>query len=177
MCAQPSRAALFCLSLAAVAGAALSFVGVNNMPKSLKDEALDAVPDGTTVAYSDLVKNADPGVVQALAWANPQSVSRNGNHFVITCGSASSMSQGGITINIGQKIEFDLDPTSPDLAVTNLTGVTASKGSVGPYSIRSATIAVDSSGNTTVSGKLEVSRWLPKLPFTVKFDKDGNPLP
>lgn len=139
---------------------------------------LDMIPDGGTMTYDEFKKTAGSDIAKLLSWASPQTVTRKGKHLIIDSASAASITTGGVTINIDSRVEFDVDTSGPGLVAKKIKGVTVKKGIIGPLPIRDATMTVDpATGNISIKGNLELSRWLPYIPFEVNLGPDGKPLP
>ncbi len=149
--------------------------GSPNQNDSLYDKATKAVPDGKTVTFADFRKNAGDKIANLLAFASPTSISRKGDHITLDCANGASISHGGKTLTCGSKVEFDLVPNGSVLELTNVKGVTITVSSV-TADLKDATIQPDANGNTQVDGSLEISRWLPNIPFSVTLGPDGKPI-
>ncbi len=146
-----------------------------NPNDSLYDKATKAVPDGKSISFADFRKNAGDKIANLLAFASPTKISRKGNHITLDCANGASISHGGKTLTCGSKVEFDLVPNGNVLELTNVKGVTITVSSV-PMDLKEANIQPDANGNTQVDGSLEVSRWLPNIPFSVTLGPDGKPV-
>ncbi len=146
-----------------------------NQNDSLYDKATKAVPDGQSISFADFRKKAGDKIANLLAFASPTKISRKGNHITLDCANGASISHGGKTLTCGSKVEFDLVPNGTVLELANVKGVTITVGSV-PMDLKEANIQPDANGNTQVDGSLEVSRWLPNIPFSVTLGPDGKPV-
>jgi len=133
-----------------------------------------AVPDNTTVSYAAFQKSVGAPLANLLDVANPQSLSRKGNHVVLNCAAVVSNSAHGVTVNAQKIIEFDLDVNAPaGLSISKITGVSM-KQSLLSGDLKEFTLVPDASGDSTLTGKLQVSRWLPFVTFTRTIGADGT---
>lgn len=136
---------------------------------------LDAVPDGSTTSYAEFRKTVGSQLADLLNFANPKSITRSGNHIVLDCagpGPATMTAPQG-EVSLQKRVEFDIDPTSTDVSVKNMKGVTI-KLAVIAMELTEAKLLVDANGDTKISGKLSASSWLPSVPFTLTFGPDGQ---
>lgn len=133
---------------------------------------LGAVPDGTTTSFADFKKKVPAGIADLLNFANPQSITRKGNHFILDgAGGTMTAPQGEVTLQ--KRVEFDVDPKSADVSVKNMKGVNI-KLSVLPLELKEAKLVVDPNGDTKITGKVSASSYLPNVPFTLTFGPDGQ---
>lgn len=133
---------------------------------------LGAVPDGSTVPYADFKKQVGP-LADLLGFASPQSITRKGNHFILDNAGPATMTEPQAEVTLQKRVEFDVDPNSTDVSIKNVKGVTV-KLSVITMDLKEAKLVVDANGDTTVSGKLSASSWLPNVPFALTFGPDGK---
>ena len=83
------------------------------------------------------------------------------------------MTEPQAEVTLQKRVEFDVDPNSTDVSIKNVKGVTV-KLSVITMDLKEAKLVVDANGDTTVSGKLSASSWLPNVPFALTFGPDGK---
>ncbi len=140
--------------------------------KSPGEKLLEVVPDGGTITYDDLLKKVGPEVSQLFSWAKPKTISRNGNHFILECEPGASVAAGGITLKLANKVEADLTVYSDGIGLTGVKGANVSWGGFNLLKVREVRIQRDGTDKVKVSGKAEVSRFLPYVPFNVTLSAD-----
>lgn len=148
--------------------------GGGNM-KEAYDKIVAAVPDGATVKYADFQKQVGTDITSLLPGASPDSITRNGKRITIDSPSPTSQSLGSGELKLATRVEFDLASPNGALELSKIKGVQVSITSGAPaLDLKQVTIVKDAGGNTTISGKMLVSRFLPYLPFKFTFDPSGQ---
>jgi hypothetical protein len=139
------------------------------------DKIVDALPDGVPVKYDDFKSKVGTDLVSLLPGANPDTITRNGNHITIDSSKESTQALGSAELKLAKRVEFDLTSAGGALSLTNVKGIKVSVSSGAPaFELHQVNISRDGSGNTTISGKLNVSRFLPYLPFKFTIGPDGQ---
>lgn len=158
-------------------GANTPFSSMSQSSKTPTQRLIDALPDGQSVKFDDFAKNVDSPLTSFIGWSSPQTITRTGKHVVVTLAQPASKTDGSVTVNLAQTIEFDFDLNASDLTIKNMTGVRVTASALlSNLELKEAVLAEDGNGNTTVTGKLLIKSWLPYATFKVKVDKDGNPV-
>ncbi len=139
---------------------------------TLTQTLLQAVPDNSTVSYAAFQQAVGAPLDTLLDPASPQSLSRNGNHVTVTCAGASSSAQG-VDVTVQKTVEFDIDPNAPGLSITNITGVKM-KQSLVSGDLKAISVVPDANGDNQVTGKVQVSRFLPFVTFNRTVGADGT---
>lgn len=145
-----------------------------NTPRDTTKKLIGAVSDGTTVTYAEFRKKVGNQTADLLSWANPQTITRNGNHVILdSAGKATMTSPSGVEVTIAQRVEFDIDPNSKELSISNVQGITVKLSAIA-MDLSEAKLTPVANGDTTVSGKLKAARWLPRVPFSITIAPDGS---
>lgn len=143
--------------------------------KPVGQRILDAIPDGGTIDYDELIKKAGSEADQILGWAKPKKISRNGNTITVECEPGAQVGQGSVTVDLDQKVEFEFSHSGETVTLTRVRGVKVSTAGLSLLRVESATITRNADGTVTVSAKAEVSRWLPYIPISVTIDPNNLP--
>lgn len=171
---QPPTSAAPTSTLASqpASSAASSSATAAKTEKSPGEQLLEVVPDGGSITYDELTKKVGPEVQQLFAWAKPKTISRNGNHFILECDPGASVAAGGITLKLAQKVEADLTVYPDGVGLTGVKGANVSWGGFNLLKVREVRIERDGNDKVKVSGKAEISRFLPYVPFSVTLSAD-----
>jgi hypothetical protein len=150
-------------------------MAVSNMSitiAAVRKRLYDAIPDGTTKPWPDLLEaaGAERPLVQSLAFGKPESISRTGDDFVCRGKVAAEMpARFGFRASSEKVVRFTLESVSDSkLNVKNISGVKV-KPPVGfSFAITQATITMDSRGHLFLSsGKFGMK-------LTVELDNSGK---
>lgn len=138
------------------------------------DKVVNALPDRTPVKYDDFKKQVGTDITSLFPGTNPDTITRNGQHITLDNPAASSQTLGSAELKLAKRVEFDLSNGGGDLQLTNIKGVKVSVSGAPALDLNSVNISRDGNGNTTISGKVLVSRFLPYLPFKFTLGPDGQ---
>jgi len=143
--------------------------------KEAYDKIQQALPDGVPVKYSDFQKQVGTEITDLLPGANPDTITRQGKHITIDSASETAQQMGSAELKLATRVEFDLANPSGALELTNVKGIKVSLTSGTPaFDLKQVKIARDGSGDTTISGKVQISRFLPYVPFKFTIGPDGQ---
>ncbi len=126
------------------------------------------VPDGKELTFDELQKRA-PDVAQLLSPLKPTHIKRSGNRFTLTTTPATIAKQG-VTVYVSSKVSCEATKAGNVITMKNIDGVEVNVGLGGKLKLREAVITPGANDTAQVDGKLEVSRWLPYVPFSVTVD-------
>lgn len=144
----------------------------NKPEKSPGEQLLEVVPDGGSISYDELTKKVGPEVSQMFSWAKPKSISRKGNHFIVECEPGASVDAGGVTLKLAEKVEADLTVYPDGIGLSNVKGANVSWAGFNLLKVREVRIQRDGTDKVKVSGKADISRFLPSVPFSVTLSAD-----
>lgn len=120
---------------------------------SIRKQLYDAIPDGATVKWADLLvkSGAMRAQVESLAFGKPDSVSRSGNRFICRGKVAAEMPpRFGFKAFAEKEVAFTVGGSGERMVINNITGVKV-KPPVGfSFSVREVVISTDGKGNFTL---------------------------
>ncbi len=129
---------------------------------------LDAiVPDGKELTFKEFEQKA-ANVAQLLSPLNPTHIKRDGTKFTLTCTPATITRQGA-TLYVSSTVTCEATKNGNVISLKKIDGVQVDVG-LGKMKLREASINPSGTNSAKVDGKLEVSRWLPYVPFSVTVD-------
>src|SRR5262249_21520065 len=82
------------------------------------DKIQKAVPDGSTVKYSDFQKQVGTDITDLLPGATPDTITRQGNHIIIDSSSDTTQQLGSAELKLAKRVEFDLSNPNGTLELT-----------------------------------------------------------
>ncbi|MBY0359704.1 MAG: hypothetical protein K2W82_17005 [Candidatus Obscuribacterales bacterium] len=136
--------------------------------KTIGERFLDAVPDGGSISFEDFSKKAGDDVAGLLRLMKPTKISRKGGHVVLECQPGPSVTDGGITVNLGKTVECDLTAGPDSIKMESITGVTVQMpAGLGTPTLESATMTRNADQSVKISGVLRKLRFIPRLPFNI----------
>jgi hypothetical protein len=153
--------------------APLAAVGNSGNPVPDTDNLQTIITDGTEMTFDEFKKKA-PAVAQLLTPLQPTRIRRDGNRFTLTTTPATIAKQG-VTVYVSGKVSCEATKSGNVITLKKIEGVEVSIGVGGKLKLRESVITPGGNNTATVDGKLEVSRWLPYIPFSVTVDTDKNP--
>jgi|SRR5579883_727654 len=132
-----------------------------------------AVPDGQEITIDEFRQRAGDDVANMLAPLNPTKIRRDGTRFTLSTTPATINNQG-VTVYVAAQVACEVSKNGNTIALRNIDGVDVKLGALGTrFKLREAVITANPGGKTAqVDGKLEVSRWLPYVPFSLTVDLD-----
>jgi len=137
---------------------------------------MSKMSSGSTVKAADFNKTFGQDTDHILTSLQVTEVSRSGNRVTLKRNGQTSEQLGGKTITIDGTVSFDVVQSSP-LRLKNISGVTVDPGPGLPNAhVKEASVATDSSGNSTITLKLRVSFFLPDITRVIKVGPDGKPI-
>lgn len=131
------------------------------------DDLEAIVPDGKELTFKEFEQKA-ANVAQLLSPLNPTHIKRDGSKFTLTCNPA-TISRQGATLYVSGTVTCEATKNGTVISLKKIDGVQVDVG-LGKMKLREATIAPNGGTNAKVDGKLEISRWLPYVPFSVNVD-------
>lgn len=138
---------------------------------SIRKRLYDAIPDGATVKWPDLLEKSGDmrAQVESLAFGKPDSVSRRGDRF--TCRgkvSAQMPPRHGFTAFADKEVCFTVGGSGERLVISNITGVKVQPPVGFKFTMNEVVISTDGKGNFTLgTSKFGVS-------ITVTLDPEGE---
>lgn len=145
-------------------------------PEETLDKIRDALPDGQTLSFDEFKKKVGDNAARAVSWAKPKALIRNKDHYVVECEPGSSFTSSGVTVRLQSPVSFDMVASGNSLLVTGISGVKVSLGlGIDLAKVKQVTLTYNADGTLTVSGKAEISVFLPDVPFS--FNLSASDLP
>ena len=138
---------------------------------SIRKQIYDALPDGVTVKWPDLLaKSGDLRAhVESLAFGKPDSVTRRGNRFLCTGKVAAQMPpRFGFTAYADKEVRFTVGGSGERLVISDISGVRVQPPVGFKFSVTEVIISTDGKGNFT----LGTSKF--GVPLTVTLDPNGD---
>jgi len=127
------------------------------------------VPDGQELTFDEFRQRAGDDIANMLAQLNMTHIKRNGSQFTITA-KPSTVTKNGVTVYISSKVTCEgAILTGNIVTLKKVEGVDVDTG-LGRYKLREAVITPGANNTATIDGKLEISRWLPYVSFSVTVD-------
>ncbi len=138
---------------------------------SIRKKIYDAIPDGTTVKWPDLLAKAGDlrAHVESLAFGKPDSVSRQGNRFICRGKVSAQMPpRHGFTAFADKEVCFTVGGSGDRLVISNISGIKVQPPVGFKMTITEVIISTDGKGNVTLgTTKFGVS-------LTVSLDANGD---
>lgn len=136
--------------------------------KTVGERFLEAVPDGGSISFEDFSKKAGDDVAGLLRLMKPTKISRKGGHIVLECQPGPSVTEGGITVNLGKIVECDMTAGPDSIKLESITGITVQMpAGLGTPILDSATMTRNQDKSVKISGVLRKLRFIPRLPFNI----------
>ena len=85
---------------------------------------LSAIPDGQSISYADFAKAVGP-IANSIAFAQPQSLSRQGSVVTIACAGAGTDSSPKGSISHQATVTATVSETATSVTLDNIQGITA----------------------------------------------------
>lgn len=125
------------------------------------------VPDGKELTFDELQKRSGE-VAQLLSPLKPTHIKRSGKRFTLTT-TATTISKSGVSVYVSASVSCEATKAGNVITLKNIDGVQVDLG-LGKMKLKEAVITPGANDTATVDGKLEVSRWLPYVPFSITVD-------
>lgn len=138
---------------------------------SIRKQLYEALPDGVTVKWPDLLAKAGDlrAHVESLAFGKPDSVTRHGNRFVCTGKVAAQMPpRYGFSAYAEKEVRFTVGGTGERLVISEISGVKVQPPVGFKFTVSEVIISTDGKGNFT----LGTSKF--GVPLTVTLDPNGD---
>jgi hypothetical protein len=147
---------------------------VPSAPASTTQQAqdiLNAIPDNGSITYAQFEQKVPDA--KFIAFANPQSLSRVGQHVSIANSAAGTLTLSSATIKTDTNVQFDVGFTTTAVTFSNVVGVHVSQGLVGGDLINvSVTPLVN--GHFVIDGTVHVGFIFGNVNFSKEIDQNGN---
>lgn len=150
----------------------LAVVGINGSAVTDPDDLKVIIPDGTEMPFDEFQKKA-PDVAKLLTPLNPTKIRRDGNLITLT-NTPTTIAKNGVTVYISGKISCEVTKSGNVITLKKIDGIDVDTG-VGRAKLREAVITPGPNNTATIDGKLELSRWLPWISFSVTVDTTQTP--
>ncbi|MDZ4837850.1 MAG: hypothetical protein SGJ27_29045 [Candidatus Melainabacteria bacterium] len=137
------------------------------------DNLQAVVPDGQELTFDEFQKRAGK-VAQLLSPLKPTHIKRTGNRFILTT-TPTTIQKQGVTVYIAARVSCEATKSGNVITLKNIDGVEVNVGIGGKLKLKEAVITPGANDKATVDGKLEVSRWLPDMPFSITVDTRAVP--
>ncbi len=113
-----------------------------------RDLLFKEIPDGTTVAWPDLVTKAGKyrPIIDSLAFGKPESISRRGHNFVAKGSVSAQLKRDKFTVFADKAVRFSVNPTG-NVVVSNISGITVQVVGLVTITITDVTPTKDAAGN------------------------------
>lgn len=138
---------------------------------SLKKRLYDAIPNGHTVKWADLLEKAGDlrPQIESLAFGKPDSVSRSNDRFLCKGKVAAEMPpRFGFRAFAEKEVWFTIGGTAERLVVCDIKGIKVQPPVGFKFAVTEVIISTDGKGNFT----LGASKF--GVPLTVTIDAEGN---
>lgn len=132
------------------------------------------VPEGKELTFDEFQKRAGKDVAQLLTPLKPTHIKRSGNRFTLTC-APTTISRQGVTVYVSSTVSCQASKAGNVITLKNISGVQVNVGVGGKLNLKEAVITPGANNSARIDGKLDVSRWLPYIPFSVTVDLDKIP--
>jgi len=136
------------------------------------DDLKVVIPDGTEMSFDEFKQKA-PDVAKLLTPLNPTKIRRDGDLFTLT-GTPTTIAKQGVTVYIAGKISCEVSKSGNVITLKKIDGIDVDTG-IGRAKLREAVITPGANNTATIDGKLELSRWLPWISFSVTVDTTQAP--
>lgn len=150
----------------------LAIVGTTGSVVADPDDLKVIIPDGTEMSFDEFKQKA-PDVAKLLTPLNPSKIRRDGDLFTLT-GTPTTIAKQGVTVYIAGKISSEVTKSGNVITLKKIDGIDVDTG-IGRAKLREATITPGPNNTATIDGKLELSRWLPWISFSVTVDTTQTP--
>jgi hypothetical protein len=134
-------------------------------------EILNAIPDNGSITYAQFQQKVPDA--KFISFANPQSLSRVGQHVSETNSAAGSLSLQSATIKTDTNVQFDVGFTSTSIVFSNVSGVHVSQGLVGG-DLTNLSVSPLANGHYVINGTIHVGFIFGNVSFSKEIDQNGN---
>ena len=131
------------------------------------DDLTAVVPEGKEMTFDEFQKAA-PHVAPLLSPLKPTHIKRTGSRFTLTT-TPTTITRQGVTVYVSGTVSCEATKSGTVISLKNIDGVEVDAG-VGKMKLKEAVITPGTNDKAKVDGKLEVSRWLPNIPFSITVD-------
>jgi hypothetical protein len=132
---------------------------------------LNAIPDNGSITYAQFEQKVPDA--KFISFANPQSLSRVGQHVWVTNSAPGTLTLSSATIKTDTSVQFDVGFSSTAVVFNNVLGVHVSQGLVGG-DLKNLSVSPLANGHYVIDGTVHVGFIFGDVNFSKEIDQNGN---